>query len=120
MNAPQFDSKKDARLSGNARASVVNRAHRVVRAEALTMREQKAQKRSLWVPLILFSALMVAICYGIWNTLDAYDLVPNGVPDARDQMMLFLLWFVPVTALVVGLVWFKHVRGRSNNGEVQQ
>jgi hypothetical protein len=101
----------------NARASVVNRVHRIVRAEALTMQEQKAKKRSLWAPLLVFSALMGTICYAIWSTLDSYDLAPNGLPDARDQMMLFLLWFVPVTVLVMGLVWFK--RGRGNNSEAR-
>ena len=110
MGAPQSNPLN----SMNARASVVNRVHRVLRAEAITTREQNAKKRSLWVPLMLFSSLMAAICYAIWNTLDSYDLVaPNGLPDARDQMMIFLLWFVPVTTLVVGLVWLQ--RGRTAN-----
>jgi hypothetical protein len=105
--------------SANARASIVNRTHRVIRAEALTMREQKTKSRSLWVPLVLFSSLMLVICYAIWAMLDSYDLVPNGVPDATDQMILFLLWSLPVTALIVGLVWFKRGRGRAGNSEVQ-
>ena len=41
--------------NGNARASVVNRTHRVIREQALDMREQKERKRSLWVPLTIFS-----------------------------------------------------------------
>jgi hypothetical protein len=102
-----------------ARALVVNRTHRVVRDQAMTMREQKEKSRSLWVPLVFFSALMVMICYGIWATLDSYDFAPNGIPDASDQMLLFLLWSLPATALVVGLVWFKRSRGRSG-GEVRQ
>jgi hypothetical protein len=105
--------------SATARAAVVNRAHRVVRAEALTMREQKTKSRSLWVPLVLFSSLMLVICYAIWAMLDSYDLLPNGVPDAADQMLLFLLWSLPVTALIVGLVWFKRGRGRVGNSEAQ-
>ncbi len=102
-----------------ARAMVVNRTHRVVREQALNMREQKEKSRSLWVPIAFFSVLMMMICYGIWATLDSYDFAPNGIPDASDQMLLFLLWSLPVTALVVGLVWFKRSRGRSG-GEVQQ
>jgi hypothetical protein len=105
--------------SANARAALVNRTHRVVRAEALTMQAQKQQSRSLWVPLILFSSLMLVICYAIWAMLDSYDLVPNGVPDASDQLILFLSWSLPVTALIVGLVWFKRGRGRLGNNEVQ-
>ena len=105
-------------MAAGARGVVVNRTHRVVREQALTMREQKSKSRSLWVPLGIFSVLMVVICYGIWATMDSYDFASNGVPDASDQMILFLLWSLPVTAVVMGLVWFKRSRGRSGN-EVQ-
>jgi len=118
MNAIPNSPQPTAAIDG-ARSSVVRRTHRVVRAEALTLQEQKQKSRSLWVPLMLVSALMLAICSAIWAMLDSYDLVPNGVPDASDQMLLFLSWSLPVTALVVGLVWFKRGRGRSGNGEVQ-
>jgi hypothetical protein len=108
----------DGQTNG-ARAVVVNRTHRVVREQALMMREQKEKSRSLWVPLLFFSALMLMICYGIWATMDSYDFSPSGVPDASGQMLLFLLWSLPVIALVLGLVWYK--RGRSQTGgEVQQ
>lgn len=118
MNGAPFQTNP-SNGNGNARAAIVNRTHRVIRAEALTMREQKTKSRSLWVPLVLFSSLMLVICYAIWAMLDSYDLVPNGVPDATDQMILFLLWSLPVTALIVGLVWFKRGRGRAGNSEVQ-
>jgi len=101
-----------------ARAKVVNRTHRVVREQALTMREQRETSRSLWVPLGICSVLLLVICYAIWFMLDGYDLTPNGVPDASDQMMILLLWSLPVTAVALGLVWFK--RGRmNNNGEAR-
>jgi hypothetical protein len=102
-----------------ARASVVNRTHRIVREQARQMQEQKQKSRSLWLPLGLFSVLVVMICYGIWATMDANDFASNGVPDASGQMILFLLWSLPVTMVVLGLVWFKRNRGRSGN-EVQQ
>jgi hypothetical protein len=102
-----------------ARAGVVNRTHRVVREQAQTMQEQKEKSRSLWVPLVIFSVLMVLICYAVWYMLDGYDLTPNGIPDASDQMLLLLLWSLPVTAFVLGLAWFR--RGRLvNNGEVSR
>jgi hypothetical protein len=103
-----------------ARAAMVNRTHRVVRAEALTMQEQKQKSRSLWAPLTIFSMLMLVLCYAIWGLLDNYDLTPNGVPDASDQMMLLLLWSLPVTMVVLGVVWLKRGRNRSNNAEVPQ
>jgi hypothetical protein len=107
--------------SGGARAVVVNRTHRVVREQALTLREQKEKSRSLWVPLAIVSILLVVTCYAIWGMLDGYELTPNGVPDSSDQIMLLMLWSLPVTALVLGLTWIKRGRGRADsNGEVQQ
>jgi len=97
---------------------VVNRAHRVVREQALEMREQREREHSLWVPLAICSVLLLVVCYAIWVVLDGYELMPNGVPDASDQLVLLLLWSLPVTALVLGLGWFKRGRGRMGNGEV--
>jgi hypothetical protein len=74
-----------------------------------------SKSRSLWVPLAISSILMVAICYAIWGMLDGYDLTPNGVPDASDQLMILLLWSLPVTAVVLGMVWFKRARTRSDS-----
>jgi protein-S-isoprenylcysteine O-methyltransferase Ste14 len=98
-------------MNGNARASVVNRTHRVVREQALTMRATQERSRSLWVPLAIVSVLLPLICYAAWAVLDEYDLTPNGIPDASDQLMVMLLWLLPVTALAVGSVWFRRSRG---------
>ncbi|WP_158787853.1 hypothetical protein [Granulicella sp. L46] len=106
---------RGAVMAAGARGVVVNRTHRVVREQALTMREQKSKSRSLWVPLGISSILMVMICYAIWGMLDGYDLTPNGIPDASDQLMILLLWSLPVTAAVMGLVWFKRARTRSDS-----
>lgn len=108
MNIPESN--------GNARASVVNRTHRVVREQALDMRAQQERKRSLWVPLAIFSVLLPVICYAFWAMLDGYDLTPNGVPDASDQLVVMMMWFIPVTALVLGTVWLR----RSRMNEVQR
>jgi uncharacterized membrane protein len=90
-----------------ARAAVVNRTHRVVREMALGMREQRRRQRSLWLPVGIFSVLMVMICTAAWYLLDGYDLTPTGLPDASDQMMLLMMWLLPVTLLVLVLAWFR-------------
>jgi TRAP-type C4-dicarboxylate transport system permease small subunit len=111
--------RSSMRVDG-ARAGMVNRTHRVVREQALTMQEQKRKSRSLWVRLLIFSFLMLVICYAIWGVLDGYDLTPNGIPDASDQMMILLLWSLPVTAVLLGLVWIKRGRNRvGSNSEAQ-
>ena len=113
-NDPQ-DLLRSARLHGNARAQVVNRTHRVVREQALDMRELQSRQRSLWVPVIICSSLLLIICYAVWGMMDGYDVTPTGIPDAIDQMMVLLLWSLPVTAFVLGLVWFPRGRSRANN-----
>jgi hypothetical protein len=106
---------RNAMTANGARGRVVNRTHRVVREQALSMREQRSKSRSLWVPVTISSILLVTICYAIWGVLDGYDLTPNGIPDASDQLMVLLAWSLPVTAAVLGLVWLKRARGRSDH-----
>ena len=106
----------------NARASVVNRTHRVIREQALDMRAQQERKRALWVPLGIFSVLLPVICYAVWAVLGGYDLdfdlASDGMLDASDQLPIMLMWFLPVTALMLGIVWFR--RSRSGNHEVSR
>ena len=99
-----------------ARATVVNRAHRVVREQAQNMREQRERSRSLWVPLVICSLLMMVLCYSVWFMLDGYDVTPSGIPDASDQIMLLLIWSIPVIGAALGLVWYKRERERANEG----
>ena len=45
-------------LSAAARASLVNRTHRVVRERAQVMADRRSRIRSLWLP--------IAVCSGCW------------------------------------------------------
>ncbi len=103
--------------AGAARAHVVNRTHRVIRDQALTMREQKKRSRSLWAPLMISSGLLAVIGYAVWAVMAGYDLTPTGVPDASDQVFLLLLWPLPVTVVVLGMLWIRRSRSRQNGGE---
>jgi hypothetical protein len=113
-----FGSGGDDGSFSGARAAVVNRTHRVVRGQALEMRELRQKERSLWVPLGIVSVMLLVVCYAVWVVMDGYELMPNGVPDASDQLVILLLWSLPVTALVLGVGWYKRGRGRMGNGEV--
>jgi hypothetical protein len=98
--------------SAPARASVVNRTHRVVRERAATMAAQRNLVRSLWVPLAVCSSLLVIICTAVWSALDAYDVTPNGVPDASNQFLVLCLWFLPVSMALLAVVLFQRARKR--------
>jgi hypothetical protein len=97
-----------------ARSSVVNRTRRVVREQALAMREQKQRSRSLWVPVAICSALLLVSAYAAWALLDSYELNTNGVLDASYQMLIFLACSLPVTILVICLIWLKRSRSVAN------
>ena len=92
-----------------AHVAVVNRTHRIIREQALSMQEQRNRRRELWIPLSISSAVLLVLCYAMWGLLASYDLTPTGIPDASDQVMLYLLlWSLPVAAAVLGLFWFRH------------
>jgi hypothetical protein len=109
------DALKRTGLSGAntaARASVVNRTHRVVRERAKTMAARQSKMRSLWIPLAVCSSLLVIICTAVWSALDAYEATPNGVPDASNQFLVLCLWFLPVSMALLAVVLFQRARKR--------
>lgn len=109
-------TEASSRQSMGARSEVVNRVHRIVREQATEMREQKERSRSLFAPVAICSTLLLIFCYSIWYTFDTYDATPTGVPDSSDQLSIMLVWLLPVTAVAMGMVWFR--RTRRANGEV--
>lgn len=98
--------------SAAARASVVNRTHRVVRERAATMAAQRNRVRSLWIPLAVCSSLLVIICTAVWSALEAYDATPGGVPEASNQFLIVCLWFLPVSMALLAVVLFHRARKR--------
>ncbi len=95
-----------------ARASVVNRTHRVVRERAKTMAARRSRVRSLWIPMAVCSALLVIICTAVWSALDGYEVAPSGLPDASNQFLVLCLWFLPVSMALLAVVLFQRARKR--------
>jgi hypothetical protein len=114
------DSMGIPRLSAAARASLVNRTHRVVRERATVIADRKSKIRSLWLPIAVASGMLVIICTALWNLLDEYELTPNGVPDASDQFLVLLLWFLPVSMALLTMIWFRRIRTKHSNREYMQ
>lgn len=101
-----------------ARASTVNRTHRVIRERAKMLESRRSRVRSLWIPMALCSAFLLMICYAAWTVFDGYAVVPTGVPDSSDQFLILFLWFFPVSMALLVMVWFRRTRKRS--GEAVQ
>ncbi|MDE1156600.1 MAG: hypothetical protein PW735_12840 [Acidobacteriaceae bacterium] len=98
-----------------ASSRLVNRTHRIVREQALTMREQRRKKRSLWAPLFISSALVSIIVYAAWSLLDVYDLTSTGIPDCSSQLMIFLMWSLPISALLIGVAYARRARNHGDS-----
>jgi hypothetical protein len=117
---------QDGAMMG-ARASVVNRTHRVVRERAKSLHERRSKARSLMIPLIVCATMLLLTCFAVWSGLYQYeaaeaaeavqtDVAALAASDANNQLMVVLLWFVPVSLAVLATVWFR--RGRnSTDGE---
>jgi NADH:ubiquinone oxidoreductase subunit 6 (subunit J) len=109
-----------------ARAGVVNRTHRVVRQRAKVMQERRNQVRSLMVPLIICSALLILVIVAVWSGLyqneaaEAAEAVQADVAalaatDANNHFLVVLLWFVPVSLAALAAVWLSRVRGGTDH-----
>jgi hypothetical protein len=107
-----FTREVFASLDTSARASVVNRTHRVVRERAKTIAARRSRVRSLWIPVAVCSSLLVILCTAVWSALDGYDVTPTGVPDASNQFLVLCLWFFPVSMALLAVVLFRRARKR--------
>jgi protein-S-isoprenylcysteine O-methyltransferase Ste14 len=105
-------------MNTNASAVVVNRTHRVVRERAKTMKEQKNLIRSLFIPLLVCGGLLAVLVSALWSVLDEYEIAPTGLPDASQQMLVLSLWCLPLSAILLGVVWFRR-SAATKNGRMQ-
>ncbi len=96
-----------APMNTAATAEMVNRTHRVVRERAAAINEQKRRMRSLSIPMLICAGLVAALVCAFWSSLDEYDLISTGLPDASQQMLVLSLWFLPLSGLLLGVAWFR-------------
>lgn len=105
-------------LQVGAQASLVNRTHRVVRERARQMSARRKRMRSLWAPLAVCASMLVILVTAVWTMLDQYELNPTGMPDASDQYVVLLFWFLPSSAALLAMVWYHRNHGRRSKGEI--
>jgi hypothetical protein len=139
---PQFDPQSKLNepsifeqnaLSGvdiAARAGVVNRTHRVVRQRAKLMQARRSYVRSLTVPLIICSVLLILSIVAVWSGLYQYeaaeaaevvqaDVAALAASDANNHFLVVLLWFVPVSIALLAAVWLRRVRGTTDHETIR-
>ena len=115
-------------LSG-ARAAIVNRTHRVVRERAEQMKSRRSSARDLIVPLLICSALLLMMSYALWTVLAGTSIASVGDElqekagkllglfsmDADGPFSVLFFWFLPVSAVAMGVVFFRRTQGRRND-----
>jgi hypothetical protein len=138
MNVPfesQFDPQESVVIARaalgsvdtGARASVVNRTHRVVRQRAKVMQARRSHVRGLMVPLVICSILLILTAVAVWSGLYQNqaaeaaevvqaDVVALATSDANNHFLVMLLWFVPVSIAVFGTIVFRRIRGGADHG----
>jgi hypothetical protein len=102
----------DALHQVNAAAThaLVGRTQRMVRERGSVMQSQKRLLRSLLLPILVCSAMVVMIAHSAWMVLEQPN--PEVVESSVSSTPLYLLtlWFLPLTAGVLVMIWFR--RGR--------
>jgi hypothetical protein len=106
-------------LRATASAQMVNRTHRVVQERARKIQARRSTMRSLWIPLAVSGGFLAVIVCAIWTILDEYELSPTGLPDANQQMLVLLMWCLPVSALMLGVIWFRRGGNRADDGRTR-
>ncbi len=96
-----------------APAALVSRTRRVVSERAHDLQRRRRALQVLAIPLAICAAFVLINSHAVWSLLDQYELSPTGIPDASDQMLVFFLWFLPVTAALLVAAWFRRTRTRS-------
>ena len=141
MNVPfesQFDPQESdviartalGSVDTGARASVVNRTHRVVRQRAKLMQARRSHVRGLMVPLILCSILLILTAVAVWSGLYQYqaaeaaeavqaDVAALATSDANNHFLVMLLWFVPVSIVLLGTLLIRRSRSAAGRETVR-
>ena len=118
-----YDAQQDATMG--ARASVVNRTHRVVRERAKSLHERRSKARGLMIPLIICSSLLILLAVVVWGGMyleaaEAAEAVQADVSalsatDINNHMVVVLLWFVPLSVALLATVFIRRSRRNSND-----
>ena len=133
---PQFDlnsqvsdsdfARNLGEVEGSTRGGVINRTHRVVRQRATVIKARRNRVRSLMLPLILCSVLLILSAIAVWSGLyqnqaaqaaeAVQDVAALTATDTSDEFLVVLLWFVPVSLALLGAVWLRRAHTAADHG----
>ena len=105
-----------AGMNASASAALVNRTHRVIRERAGKMQDQRSKVRSLWIPLGVSASLLAVLVCALWTAFEDFEASPAGLPETS-QMLVLLMWSVPISVMLLAVVWFRRSSSGANNTE---
>lgn len=118
------DDQGSSRSGLNARSTIVNRTHRIVRERAAAMQAQKQKTRNLLVPVLLCSALLLFIASAVWSELVDVSVggweggllrwVHDITTDAGGTVSILLVWFLPISVITAAAVLLRRNRTQSS------
>jgi hypothetical protein len=112
--APEALNRTAMGMNAAAKASMVNRTHRVVRERAKAMQANRSRNRGLLLPLVLCSTIMIFVFSAFWMVVEQYESLSSEPSAYSHHHFLLLLWFVPVSGGLLGMVWFRRSRNQSD------
>jgi mannose/fructose/N-acetylgalactosamine-specific phosphotransferase system component IIC len=86
------------------------------------MKARRSYVNSLWVPLSLCSVFLALVTFAVWSGMyqstDAAEAIQDVGSltsfDTTNHLMVAMLWFVPLTLILLVAVWVRHVRSRES------
>lgn len=122
-------SDRTPELPLNARAAVVNRTHRIVRARALAIQSRKRTVRDLAVPFLICSTVLLFIGTAVWTLTDEgasgweeglWRRVTEFGGDAGSTLSILLVWFLPLSVITAAAVMLRRTRIASRGDEARR
>lgn len=116
-------SRRALAMRAAAPASLVNRTHRVVRHRATAIKARRSYVRSLLFPLALCSLVLTSAAVAVWSGMylstDAAEAIQDVASrtslDTTNHLLVAMLWFVPLTLILLVAVWVRRVRSRESD-----
>jgi|GEM_PF-1929374 len=97
-----------------ANQTVVGRTQRLVQARARDNQSQQRMLRSLLLPLLVCSAMVMMIAHSAWTVVQQWNtlLADNAetVAESGSPLLILTLWFLPLTMGVLVMIWFRRSR----------
>jgi hypothetical protein len=97
-----------------ASATLVNRTHRVVHERAKQIQARRSKLRSLLIPLCISTGLLVTLACALWTAFEDFEGTSAGLPNTSG-MVVVLVWSVPISAMILAVVWFRRANSSSEN-----